>query len=558
MNSLEQSEFIPLDAVHQYAYCPRRAYLMYHDGQWESNYYTDDGLWVHARVDGSNDSLPEPKGDEDPPLVARSVSLVSEVLGISAKLDLVEAEGLTATPVETKRGKTPENEEKSWLAERVQLMAQGLLLREAGFTTSAGILYFYGSRQRVPVPFTEALETFTLETVKRTHVVLQSSTAPPPLVDSPKCQNCSLSAICMPDESSLLSIGREEVSESSAAIRRLFPARDDALPLYVQEQGAWIGKTGEGLIIKKAGKILSRVRLIDISQLVICGSVQVSTQALHLLTEHEIPVVYLSTGGWFYGVTAGQGLRNAYTKQSQFRCADDPQKTLSLAKAFVFAKCTNQRTIITRNGSKDSVRSRKMKEIINSISSIDTIDQLLGAEGLVGALYFRSFGTMIKVTDCISEFSWKSRNRRPPKDPINAMLSFGYALLSKECTVALIAAGLDPHWGYFHKPRHGRPALSLDLMEEFRPLIVDSAVITAINNGMVRTADFITGAGGCALTSSGRKQFIRAYEARMDQLVTHPVFDYRLSWRRVVRVQTQLLAKTIRGDLNAYKGIITR
>ena len=155
-------------------------------------------------------------------------------------------------------------------------------------------------------------------------------------------------------------------------------------------------------------------------------------------------------------------------------------------------------------------------------------------------------------------FDFNGRNRRPPRDPVNALLSFGYALLAKDCAVALAAVGLDPHWGFYHQPRHGRPALALDLMEEFRPLIVDSVVITAINTGMVQEGDFTTAANACQLSATGRKSFLRAYESRMDQIATHPVFDYRLSWRRLVAMQAQLLARHLRGELAVYPGITTR
>jgi CRISPR-associated protein Cas1 len=165
---------------------------------------------------------------------------------------------------------------------------------------------------------------------------------------------------------------------------------------------------------------------------------------------------------------------------------------------------------------------------------------------------------MIKANPLGETFDIAGRNRRPPKDPVNAMLSYGYALLVKECTVALMAEGLDPWWGLYHRPRHGRPALALDLMEEFRPLVVDSAVLSAVNTGMVAASDFVTGASGCLMKPPARKALIQAYEQRLDQLVTHPMFDYRCSWRSIIRVQARLLARWLRGDVPAYVGMTTR
>ena len=141
---------------------------------------------------------------------------------------------------------------------------------------------------------------------------------------------------------------------------------------------------------------------------------------------------------------------------------------------------------------------------------------------------------------------------------MNALLSFGYAMLTKDCTVALLAEGLDPWWGLYHQPRHGRPSLALDLMEEFRPLVVDSAVLTAVNTGMVTRESFLQTAAGCMLTAQGRKDFIRAYEARLDQLVTHPLFQYRCSWRSVIRVQARLISRWLRCDIPSYHAVRTR
>jgi CRISPR-associated protein Cas1 len=199
-----------------------------------------------------------------------------------------------------------------------------------------------------------------------------------------------------------------------------------------------------------------------------------------------------------------------------------------------------------------------MSGLVQKVATVGEIPQLLGLEGNLAAIYFAHFATMLSPRDLDASLDFSTRNRRPPRDPVNALLSFGYALLVKECTVALMAEGLDPWWGFYHQPRHGRPALALDLMEPFRPLVVDSAVITALNTGMVGARNFTRSAAGCALSPAGRKAFIRAYEARLDQLVTHPVFDYRCSWRAVIRLQARLLSRWLRGDIPRYEFITTR
>lgn len=553
---------IPVRMLNEYAYCPRLFYLMHVEGRWADNVYTVEGRHAHRRVDDSDHTLPEPRaaaetvGDEAP-RVARSVHLGSERLGLVGRLDLVEATGDLAVPVDTKRGRVPDNPQRSWEPERVQLMAQGLLLREHGYRCEKGVLYFAGSRTRVEVPFTPELEARTLHLSEQARLATRSSRMPPPLEDSPKCNGCSLNAICLPDET--LAMAQVPPDRTAPEVRRLYPARDDALPLYVQEQGARVGKRGESLIVSRKDEELARARLKDVSQLVLAGNVSISAQTVHLLCEAAVPIVHLSRGHWFYGITYGIHLRNAYNRAAQYSAAGDAERCLAVARAIVAAKGANQRTLLRRNGSPRQPRVLdEMSRILKTVAVAPDPDHLLGLEGSLAASYFGQFSSMLGSAAVQTEWDFNKRNRRPPRDPINTLLSFGYALLAKECTVALLSEGLDPWWGLFHQPRHGRPALALDLMEEFRPLIVDSAVVTVVNTRMVDESDFVQSSAGCMLKPKGRKAFIRAYEARLDQLVTHPVFQYRCAWRAVIRVQARLLARWLRGDVPEYVAVTTR
>ena len=155
-------------------------------------------------------------------------------------------------------------------------------------------------------------------------------------------------------------------------------------------------------------------------------------------------------------------------------------------------------------------------------------------------------------------FDMNGRNRRPPTDPVNAMLSFGYALLTRAFVVALSSVGFDPYRGFYHQPRYGRPALALDMMEPFRPLIVDSVVVTAINNGEVKPTDFVRTPVGTNLSASGRKRFIASFERRMSQEVTHPMFDYRVEYRRLFEMQARLLSRFLLGEIPDYPNFLTR
>jgi len=568
-DTFEATDLLPVRMLNEYAYCPRLFHLMYVEGRWADNVFTVEGRHVHRRGDRIDHVLPDPDGEkkaasqgetpagDEPPRITRSVVLGSERLGITGKLDLVSTADNSAVPVETKRGRVPNNEHHCYEPERVQLMAQGLLLREHGYQCDHGVLYFAGSRTRVDVPFTAELEARTRELIAEARAAADRDILPPPLDDSPKCPGCSLAGICLPDET--LTLRREDPVASLKDVRRLFPIRDDALPFYVQEQGATVGKSGQSLIVRKGKESLGRAALKDISQLVLCGNVSVTAQALHLLCQEGIPVVHLTTGHWFCGLTTGITLRNAFTRSAQFKTAENPAKCLALARAIVAAKGANQRTMLRRNAMPvPAAELDEMTELLRKVERAPSVEQLLGLEGNLAARYYANFAALLKPRDFDATWDFTHRNRRPPRDPVNAMLSFGYALLAKECTVALLAEGLDPWWGLYHRPRHGRPALALDLMEEFRPLIVDSAVITAVNTGMVTAADFTRSNAACILTPSGRKAFIRAYEARLDQLITHPLFEYRCSWRSVIRIQARLLARWITNDIPAYVGMVTR
>ena len=344
-------------------------------------------------------------------------------------------------------------------------------------------------------------------------------------------------------------------------IRRLFAPRPRSTPLYVEAHGAFVGKTHSRITVKKDGDLLGSARLKDISHLVVRTNASISPAAVQLLAEAGIPILYQTEGNWFRGVTHGFGLRNAFDRAAQFRAADDPQRCLDFARQLIADKVSNQRTLMRRNvknGRSLDTALRDLDDLAPRIPKAGSLASLLGLEGNAAKIYFGRFADMLRPANFPSAWDFKKRNRRPPRDPVNALLSFGYALLTKECTVALMAEGLDPYWGFYHQPRHGRPALALDLMEPFRPVIVDSAVLRAVNTGMVKKRNFVVGGSGCVLHEAGRKAFIKAYESRLDELVTHPLFDYRCTWRAVILLQARLLSRWLRGDIPRFENIRTR
>ena len=313
--------------------------------------------------------------------------------------------------------------------------------------------------------------------------------------------------------------------------------------------------------VKEKDAIRQEVRLNEVCQVNLMGNIQISTQAIQALCNAEVPVCYFSQGGWFYGVTSGLTTKNVFLRQSQFRLATEEWFALRLARKLVAGKIRNQRVMLMRNHEEPpKLVLEQMREMAERAEESVSLEELLGIEGNGARLYFGAFAGMVKQESVGSElgFDFTTRNRRPPRDPVNALLSLAYSLLSKDLTVACAAVGFDPMMGFYHQPRFGRPALALDLMEPFRPLIAESAVFNAINTRMVTPKDFVRAGRAVALTAGGRRGFFQAYEARMDTLVTHPIFGYQVSYRRLLEVQARLLAKVLEGELDEYAVFVTR
>ena len=540
---------VPARMVNEFAYCPRLFYLEWIHGEWEENADTLEGSQVHARVEGEGGRLPPPEllgpGDR---FVARGLLLASDRLGLVARMDIVEAEAGRVRPVDYKKGRP--GPRGPWEPELVQLCVQGLILRDNGYRTDEGILYYAASRSRVIVPFEDALVARTLGLVEELRRVAAAPVPPPPLVDSPKCPPCVLVGICLPDEVTLLR------GEPIGEVRRLVPARDDAAPVYVQEQGATVGRSGERLVVRVPGREEVGVRLLDVSQLSVYGNVQITAQALRALVERDIPVLHHTYGGWLVAVTSGPMRRNVPLRVAQYRAADDATRSLQVAKGFVVGKLRNQRTLVRRNHpQKPAGLLRELARLARLAQEAPDAERLLGIEGLASRAYFSRFAEMLREP---MGFEVSGRLRRPPPDPVNALLSFCYSLLVKEGVRALLAAGLDPYRGFYHRLRVARPSLALDLAEEFRPIIADSVVLSLVNNRMIRPSDFVIRGRSCGLTSQARRRVIRAFETRMDALVRHPLFGYQVSYRRVVEIQARLLARTVAGDLDEYRPFVTR
>jgi CRISPR-associated protein Cas1 len=564
--------------LNEFAYCPRLSYIEWVEGEFRDSVDTLDGSHKHRRVDRPTGDVPTPAEMEQNgeganfDIHARSVTLSAPILGAIAKIDLMESSAGMVIPVDYKRGSMPDPKFGPFEPERVQVCVQALILRENGYKCEEGAIYYVESKRSIPIRIDEALVARTHQLLSELRRCAAGGTIPPPLVDSPKCPRCSLVGICLPDETNLLRnlqfangglvIANGENKESAPQEpRRLLAARDEAIPLYVQEQGCTIGKEGEVLQVKRKGEVIAEARLFETSQVNIFGNIQISTQTLRSLFEYEIPTCFFSYGGYFEGIAHGLPSKNIDLRRAQFAHCENAESALRFARAFVEGKIRNCRTMLRRNAKEDvSPTIDELERLATSASLAPSAESLLGIEGAAARAYFQQFSTLLKRPDSGEPwtFDFDNRNRRPPRDPVNALLSFVYAVLAKDLTVTALSVGFDPYIGLYHRPRYGRPALALDLEEEFRPLIADSVVIGLINNSEITPRHFIVRAGAASLTPDGRRIVLDAYERRMDGLVSHPIFGYAASYRRVLEIQVRLLARALMGEVPEYPPFRTR
>ncbi len=548
---------LPARMVNEYQYCPRLAYLEWVQGEWADSADTVEGRRAHRRTDKPGGELPPAEEvDGETRIHARSITLSSNRLGLIAKLDLIEGEGGAVVPVDYKRGKRPHVPRGAYEPERVQLCVQGMILQEHGYACAEGVLYFAESRERVTVAFDDELRRDTRNAIDGLRLIAAGGQVPAPLEDSPKCPRCSLVGICLPDEVNFL-------KRAETPPRPLAVMQEERLPVYVQARSAKVSKNGETLEIFVDDEKINGARLAEGSQLVLMGNIYVTTPCLHGLMEREIPVSWHSFGGWFIGHTVGTGHKNVELRTAQYKASFDAAACLRLARGLVVAKIQNSRTMLRRNwkaGEAPEALLDAFRQDIDLARRAKGLPELLGAEGNAAARYFGEFCNVLRTGEGGEElaFDFTRRNRRPPADPVNALLSFAYSLLARTWTMTLSAVGFDPYRGFYHQPRYGRPALALDMMEPFRPLIADSSVIQVINNGEVRPSDFISAAGSVALDPDGRKRFISAFERRLSHEVTHPVFGYRVSYRRLLEVQARLLGRHLLGEIDDYPNFVTR
>lgn len=340
--------------------------------------------------------------------------------------------------------------------------------------------------------------------------------------------------------------------------------------LYLTKQRSLVKKDGETLVVhipedKEAGapKRKQRVPLMKVDQVVVQGDATITSPALRALLEQRVDVCFLTYHGRFSGRLTPAFSKNSLIRIEQHRRHNDPLSQLQLATHFVRGKLSNMRTLLLRYNRKlnrDDVAgaAESIQGVMAQVETLretttddteaeDAMGTLLGLEGAGTAFYFGVFDHLLK-----GDLEFNGRSKRPPTDPVNALLSYAYVLLMHQVSSAISTVGFEPYVGFLHSSQYGKPALALDLMEEFRPLIADSVALTLINNGMLKSEDFNEELGAYRLTDGGRRTFLTKFEERMQTKIRHPMFEYRATYKKCLELQVRLLAKYLTGEIPEY------
>ncbi len=554
--------------IAEYCYCPRLFYLEEVEGIFISSADVETGLNVHHKVDQPS---MEPRStdsgtsqEDNKPKIIRSFWLTHESLDYTGKLDLVELNGKNAIPVEYRKGRSFRKEvglasdtdqPGVWPTDRVQVLLQSVLLIDNGYQVTEGRIYYSSEKRYLTIPITSEMKQEVIGIIREINDCA-SGKRPEPLVNDPKCPRCSLQPYCLPDE---ISFSNSINPDKEPIPRQILTPCDEGSHLVVQAFGARVKIQGQTIHIhNKDDERIKEIPLAGLSSVMLVGPIQITTQAIQVLSERGITISFMSSAGRLISVIEPFDSTGVFIRKAQMKAFDDYAIKMELSKQIVTSKISNQRTLLMRNCeslSKEVLVS--LQRLIEQAKESTRLESLLGFEGQAAALYFRHFPKMLK-TPLGKEFSVNGRSRRPPPDPVNSCLSMGYSMLINECVSALRSARLEPSLGGYHTYKPGRPALACDLMEPFRPLIADSIALTVFNKGELTEGHFIRSASGCLLTPAGRKSFFNAYGRRMDTEITHPFFGYRLSYRRMIFLHARMIAAWLTGEVKTLSFITTR
>jgi CRISPR-associated protein Cas1 len=532
MNDPEMAEPLPISLVCHHVFCRRRAWLEAMGEQVDS-YQMTVGQTAHTATD-------DPTGSR--PVRHRAVDIHHPTLGLTGRVDTVVGEHDALTIVEYKATpvrRVPEVTD----AMRIQLALQHLCLDAMGQTVVEHAIHFTTHHRTIGVELGPEDFTAAADAVDDTRVTLAKPTAPEPLQDDPRCMRCSHVGVCLPDERTLQPVRR-----------RIHVADPDTQLVHLATPGSRASVSRGRMRVVAAGNEVASVPLDRIAGVVVHGNCDLSSALIREIHWRGLTIVWCTGAGrvvgWSHTAHSANGLERARQREVFAGCGAE------LAQQVIGAKIANQATLLRRNGdAADTVKV--LRHLQRRAAACESTVELFGLEGDAAARYFRAFPTMLRGDPWFAAL-WPGRNGRGATDPLNVTLNYVYGVLAAETIRSVAACGLDPHVGFLHSSNRNKPALALDLMEEFRAPLADAVVISVINNGELAPADFSDALGSWRLRDSGRKALLANYERRLATLFTHPVFGYRITWRRAIEVQARLVLGVIDGSQPRYIGITTR
>lgn len=526
---------LPISLVLHTEFCPRRTWLEL-NGEQTDTAQMQAGHSAHQRVDDVKTSSSKR---------LTSVKVWSDELGLIGICDSIEKLPGDAIRVIEHKATPVRKRPVVTEANRLQLALQGLCLMEMGHADIEYAVYFSDHRKRVDVELNEDDFAHAKLQVRHTFEIAYAKTSPLPLDEDPQCSWCSHISVCLPDE-----------HQGKTVTRRIHVRNPDSQVLHLTEQGSRASKKNGRVEVHLKNELLGSVPLERVQAVVVHGNIDISSALIRELAWQNRPVVWCSSTGRLYGWLLPADGPNGLARVRQHVLAD--AGFLPIAGELISAKIYNQATLLRRHGDAEEA-VQKLRRLQDSAPGASDIPTLFGIEGEAASYYFDAFGTMLNdvaMNDLDAE--WHGRVGRGAQDHVNVLLNYTYGMLTAECVRAFVACGLDPHAGFLHSSNRNKPAGALDLMEEFRPIIADSVVLTLVNRREISRKDFLQRDAGMALTPDGRKKVVRAFERRVQTQIKHPTFGYTVTWRRAIEVQARMMLGVIDGSLPEYKGIKIR
>lgn len=531
------SEPLPISLVAHMAFCPRRAWLEA-AGEVVPSLAIEAGIAAHSRVDGKADERRDRR---------RSVEVASDDLGLIGRCDIIGEgdEGLDLVEVKSAPLRRKPIVTR---AQVIQLALQRLCLEEAGHHVRSQGVYFSTHRKHVAVALTAVNLADARDLVKATRAVVEAPSAPAPLEDDPRCARCSHVTICLPDER----------KGSTGTIRRVAAGDPDGQVLHLTSPGSRAFLREGRLRVVKGDEPMGDLPIESVVGIVVHGNIDLSAALIRELLWRQVPVVWCSGVGRVVGYAAGAKSPNGLPRVRQHVAS--AFGNIDLAREIVAPKIANQATQLRRSARTDVGREvAQLRSLARECASAGTVGELYGIEGQASAIFFGALPQMLASGpgDAFSA-TWRGRHGRAATDEVNVALNYCYGILLADMIRALLACGLDPHAGFLHSSTRNKPALALDLMEQFRPVVADSVVLGCINNGELTTSMFTSALGSVRLRDAGRRCLVSGYERRVQTQFRHPAFGYRVTWRRAMEVQARMLLGVLDGTQTRYLGIRTR